>query len=96
MFVHERGVPGIAQVAADARPVAYEKVQRSDPEEFRHLCDRCATSIADLYRTCPACERTGNGFDLCLQCCTDARTSSPGQVPRVPTELCQTILTPLL
>ncbi len=49
-----------------------------DPEDFRHLCDRCATSIADLRRTCECCAEAADGYDLCMHCCADVR--GPDQV----------------
>ena len=72
-------MPG-AQVAAGAEPVAYGDVRREDPEDFRHMCDRCCTSISDLHRTCAECASTekGDGFELCLHCCAEAHEA--GQV----------------
>ncbi len=74
-----RGMPG-AQVAAGAEPVPYGDVRREDPEDFRHMCDRCCTTISDLHRTCAECASTekGDGFELCLHCCDEAREA--GQV----------------
>lgn len=34
----------------EGTPGGYAGVDWEDPEEFRHLCDRCATSISDLHR----------------------------------------------
>ncbi|KEH36924.1 lysine-specific demethylase JMJ25 [Medicago truncatula] len=37
----------------------------------RIFCDHCATSIVDLYRSCPKCS-----FEICLSCCKEIRNGS--------------------
>ena len=69
--------PG-AQAVAGTKKLAYDEVKWVDPEDFRHLCDRCATSIPDMHRTCAVCDRRGDGYDLCLHCCAEVRAA--GQV----------------
>ncbi|CAL8466277.1 g5813 [Coccomyxa elongata] len=62
-----------AEATAGTSQLPYVEVQWEDPEDFRHLCDRCATSIADLRRTCACCAETSDGYDLCMHCCGDVR-----------------------
>lgn len=71
-----------AQALAGRKPSPYAEVSWADPEDFRHLCDRCATSIPDLHRTCAACDRNADGYDLCLHCCAQVR--QPGEVHPLP------------
>ncbi|BDA51374.1 probable lysine-specific demethylase 3A at C-terminar half [Coccomyxa sp. Obi] len=62
-----------AEAVAGPSQLPYVEVHWEDPEDFRHLCDCCATSIADLRRTCATCAETGDGYDLCMHCCSDVR-----------------------
>ena len=76
MFLESMPLWG-AQAATVNQKQPYVKVKWVDPEEFRHLCDRCATSISDLHQTCRSCA-AADGYDLCLHCCADLRV--PDQV----------------
>ncbi|BDA43691.1 probable lysine-specific demethylase 3B at C-terminar half [Coccomyxa sp. Obi] len=71
-----------AEAAAGNKQQPYADLKWNDPEEFRHLCDRCATSIPDLHRTCGPCTRAADGYDLCLHCCVDVR--GPDQEVKCP------------
>ncbi|CAL8468356.1 g7896 [Coccomyxa elongata] len=69
-----------AATVNDQQP--YAEVEWEDPGDFRHLCDRCATSISDLHQTCRSCARAADGYDLCLHCCADVRV--PGEEVKCP------------
>ncbi|CAJ1941402.1 unnamed protein product [Sphenostylis stenocarpa] len=50
--------------------------EKEIPQSFcgnyeRVYCDHCATSIIDLYRSCPNCS-----YELCLSCCQEIRDGS--------------------
>lgn len=62
-----------AQAVAGTSQLPYVEVEWEDPEDFRHLCDRCATSISDMRRTCACCAETSDGYDLCMHCCGNVR-----------------------
>lgn len=61
----------VAQVEA-AGLTAQEVPQVELSPNERELCDRCASSISNMRRTCSveACQAT-----LCPQCCQDLRTA---------------------
>ncbi|XP_061372519.1 lysine-specific demethylase JMJ26-like [Gastrolobium bilobum] len=52
--------------------------QSTCSDDERIYCDHCATSIVDLYRSCPKCS-----FEICLTCCQEIRNRSISPRPEL-------------